>query len=440
MAASRFFLLFQPERLNGENFLVSTEIPGFFDTIIVGAGPAGLSCAAACNLTGRRTLVLDKMDSCGRKLLITGTGQCNVTHAGEIGDFLRHYGSHGRFLKPALYSWTNQDLCRFFEDRGVSLTIESSGKVFPVSRSSKDILNVLIRECKEKGIEIRCGEPVDRVEKIDTRFLVTSSEKRYCSHYLVIATGGKSYPKTGSTGDGYHLAASLGHSVIPPAPALTPIIIREFPLSDLAGITFHGMEFSIWRESKKVCTCRGDVLITHTGFSGPGILDNSRSMLPGDEIRLSLTGIAPDIVAWDLMRRMQGRGSEKISALLTVYPIPARVLVRILQVAGISPDLTCAHLTAEQRTRLVAALTNMRFTIEDLGDFSIAMVTRGGVALPEVDPKTMESRLVKNLFFAGEVLDIDGDTGGYNLQAAFSTGRLAGTSIQKACCLSDPTK
>ncbi len=362
---------------------------------------------------------------------MTGSGQCNLTHAGEIREFLRHYGSHGRFLKPALYSWTNRDLCGYFETRGVPLETEPGGKVFPKSRSSRDILNVLLRQCDESGVEIRCGEPVTRVEKKGDLFLVVTSRATRLADQLVVATGGKSFPGTGSSGDGYRIAAALGHTVVPQAPALTPVSIRNFPFAGLAGISFPDLSFSIWRGTKKVCACRGDVLITHTGLSGPGILDNSRSMLPGDGIRLSFTGdMNREKCSADLLKRIQANGSQRISALLLPYNLPLRIVARILTISGIDPDLSCAHLTAGQRNRLAESLTSLSLTIDDLGDFSVAMVTRGGVALSEVNHKTMESRLVKNLYFAGEVLDIDGDTGGYNLQAAFSTGRLAGTSTR----------
>lgn len=399
--------------------------------MILGGGPAGLFCALRCSIPGRRTLVLEKMASCGKKLLMTGSGQCNLTHDGDIGDFLRHYGPQGKFLKPALFAWTNRDLCSYFETRGIPLEIEEDGKVFPASRRSRDILGALLCNCQKAGVEIRCGEPVIRVTREDSLFTVETPHSGWSAPTIVIATGGATYPATGSAGDGYRFAASLGHTIIPPAPALTPVSILGFPFSDLAGISFPDMTFSVWRKGRKVIDCRGDVLITHTGLSGPGILDNSRSMLAGDEIRLSFIGaVSRDDCARQLIRRMQGRGSRTIASLLSGYKIPGRVLLRLLEVAGIDPHLSCAHLTTGDRTRLVTSLTALSLPVAALGDLSTAMVTRGGVALPEVNNKTMESRRSKNLFFAGEVLDIDGDTGGYNLQAAFSTGWLAGTSIR----------
>ncbi|HPD74768.1 MAG TPA: NAD(P)/FAD-dependent oxidoreductase [Methanoregulaceae archaeon] len=411
--------------------MVFVRDPGRSDTIIIGGGPAGLSCAIQCSLPGRRTLVLEKTEACGKKLLITGSGQCNLTHAGDIRDFPRHYGVNGKFLKPALSAWTNRDLCSFFATYGVPLETEADGKVFPRSRRSRDVLHVLLQACREKGTEIRCGEPVSSVNREKEVFRVDTSQGRYYSHHLVIATGGASYPATGSSGDGYRFAASLTHTLVPPAPALTPVYIDPFPLADLAGISFPGMVFTIWRENRKVAGCRGDVLITHTGLSGPGILDNSRSMLAGDEIRLSFVGgVPPDTCAREIVSGIPGQGFRNVASLLARYRIPSRVLDRLLELSGIDPHLSCAHLPAEKRKRIVASLTAFPLTISGLGDFTTAMVTRGGVALHDITARTMESRHMNNLFFAGEVLDIDGDTGGYNLQAAFSTGWLAGTSIR----------
>jgi len=412
--------------------LLSEKNPERFDTIIIGGGPAGLFTAIHAAAPLRRILVLEKKESCGKKLLISGSGKCNLTHDGEIGGFLCHYGLHGKFLKPALFAFTNRDLSAYFETCNVGLSTGKDGKVFPASLRARDILDALLRNCRATEIEIRCNESVIRVIKEDTVFIVETADATLCTACVVICTGGLSYPTTGSTGDGYRLAAALGHTIIAPAPALTTVSILNFPFFDLAGMSFPGMVFSIRRDGRKVIDCRGDVLITHTGLSGPGILDNSRFMAAGDEIRLSFTGTASgEDCARQLLKGIRGQGSRNVASLLTRYPVPGRMLPRLLQIAGIDPGLSCAHLTAGQRKRLVSCLTGFPLMIADLGDFSIAMVTRGGVSLPEVNNKTMESRRAKNLFFAGEVLDIDGDTGGYNLQAAFSTGWLAGTTIRK---------
>jgi hypothetical protein len=254
----------------------------------------------------------------------------------------------------------------------------------------------------------------------------------YRSLFLVIATGGMSYPATGSTGDGYRLAAGMGHGITEIGPALAPIRIKEFPFADLCGMSFSSMRFSVWRQGSKMFETTGDVLFTHQGLSGPGILDCSRSIRSGDVIRLSFIGSERrDEFARTFTKRIHAQGASRVKSMLSSYNIQARLVRKILDRAGIPSGCTCAHLSASLRSRLILYLSDFPLTVAAPGDFSVAMVTRGGVSLEEVNPKTMESRKVKNLFFAGEVLDIDGDTGGYNLQAAFSTGMLAAQSIIK---------
>jgi len=404
-----------------------------YDAAIIGAGPAGLFCAACAAATGARVLLLEKNADPGAKLLISGSGQCNITHTGEIRDFPSHYGGHGKFLKPAFLSFTNENLKDFFRERGLPVTGDENGKLFPATRQSADVLNVLLRECRKNNVDLRCGEPVTGVMRKPGEFLLTTPSAAYRSTALVIATGGASYQKTGSTGDGYRFAGSLGQPVTAIAPALTPLLIRPFPFAALMGISFENARFSVWRAERKIADYRGDVLFTHLGLSGPGILDASRDILPGDVVRLSFAGaMTREEFAADLSRRVQGNRSWQVGTILAGYPIPERLNRKLLALSEIPDDLKCDHFSAAQRSRLVANCTEFPLAVEALGTFSVAMATRGGVALDGVNPKTMESKLVPGLYFAGEVLDIDGDTGGYNLQAAFSTGFLAAKSIVKS--------
>ena len=403
-----------------------------FDITVIGAGPAGLFCAIHASAPGRRVLLLEKMDGPGKKLLLSGTGQCNITHTGEMRDFLSHYGEHGKWLKPALFSFTNKALLAFFEERGLPMQAEENGKVFPKSRQSADVLAILLTECKAKGVEIRCSEPVTGIIRHVEGFEISISRATYRSTVIVITTGGASYPKTGSTGDGYHFCESLGQPVTETAPALTPLLIRNFPFAALAGISFEQMPFTVWRAGKKVGEHKGDVLFTHLGVSGPGILDASRNILPHDLIKLSFVGaMKREEFTADLARRVQENRTWQVSTILAAYPIPERLNRKLLKISDIPDDLKCNHFSAEQRTRLVTNCTEFPLTVTAPGGFAVAMVTRGGVALNGVNLKTMESKIVPKLYFAGEVLDIDGDTGGYNLQAAFSTGYLAAEGIRK---------
>lgn len=403
-----------------------------YDVLVIGAGPAGLFCAIHAAWPGYRVLLLEKNPDPGAKLLLSGSGQCNISHDGEIRDFLSHYGDHGKQVKPALFGFTNRDLIEFFRKRGLAMMTEENGKVFPETRRSADVLALLIKECKERGVDLHCGEPVTSVTRTSDGFEITTPTMLYRSTVLVIATGGASYPKSGSTGDGYRFVATLGQTVTEIAPALTPLLIRNYPFAALSGISFERMQFSVWRAGKKIADHTGDVLFTHLGLSGPGILDASREIRAEDVIRLSFVGnLKREEFTADLSRRIQEARVWQIGTILAAYPIPERLNRKLLALSGIPEDLKGNHFSAEQRSRLITNCTEFPLTVTAPGGFSVAMVTRGGVALDSVNPKTMESTLIPNLYFAGEVLDIDGDTGGYNLQAAFSTGFLAGRSIRK---------
>ncbi len=403
-----------------------------YDTIVIGAGPAGLFCAIHAALPGRRILLLEKNLCPGNKLLLAGSGQCNVTHTGDIQDFLTHYGDHGKFLKPALFSFPNQAIIAFFAAHGLGADTDANGKIFPVTRKSADVLALLVKECRQRGVDLHCAEPAACVTRTTEGFGISTPKVTYHSPVLVITTGGASYPKTGSTGDGFRFAASLGQPVTDIAPALTPLKIQAFPFAALSGISFERLHFSVWRAGKKIADYRGDVLFTHLGVSGPGILDASRDIQPGDIVRLSFVGnMSREKFAADLTQRAEENRTWQLATLLAAYPIPERLNRKLLELSGIPVDLTCAHFSSAQRSKLIANCTDFALTVSAPGDFSVAMVTRGGVALEHMNPKTMESKIVPDLYFAGEVLDIDGDTGGYNIQAAFSTGYLAAVSIRK---------
>lgn len=402
------------------------------DVAVTGAGPAGLFCAIHAAAGGYRVLLLEKNARPGAKLLLAGSGQCNLTHDGDIRSFVSRYGDHGTFVKPALMSFTNIALMDFFRSRGLALEAEPDGKVFPESRRSADVLAVLLAECEKQGVVIRCSEPVTGITREGSAFVVSTGKGTYHAETVVITTGGASYPQCGTTGDGYRLAATLGQPVTKTAPALTPLAIRPFPFSGLAGISFEAMRFSLWRDGKKIRDCTGDVLFTHTGLSGPGILDASRWIRPGDVVKLSFAGtMRRGEFAADLAKRAAENPPWQVSTILAKYPVPERLNRRLLQLSGIAEGQKCAHFSAAQRSALVANCTEFPVTVAALGDYPVAMVTRGGIALDAVNPKTMESKIVSGLFFAGEVLDIDGDTGGYNLQAAFSTGYMAAQGIRK---------
>jgi hypothetical protein len=401
-----------------------------YSLVIIGGGPAGLFCALRAAGNGRKILIVEKKPRPGRKLLLSGSGQCNITHAGDIESFLSHYGDNGRFLKPALMNFQNRDIISFFTDRGLPLMTEPGGKVFPLSRKASGILDILVKECTAAQAEIRCGDPVLEVSINKGAFQVRMDRGICRADHVVVATGGITYPVTGSTGDGFHIARSLGHSVTDAGPALTAVHIQNYSFSDLAGISFTDVAISLARAGQKTRRHTGDLLLTHSGLSGPGILDFSRFIRPGDTLKISfLPGVDNQKVKEALLDRIAAAGNAKVRSVLTAYNLPERLVNTLLTLAGIGLDLTGAHLSRKDRSALIELLTGCPFVVDRLGGIHEAMVTRGGVSLAEINPKTMESRLIPGLFFVGEVLDIDGDTGGYNLQAAFSTAALAAKTI-----------
>jgi len=401
-----------------------------YSLIVIGGGPAGLFCALRAAGNGRKILLLEKKPSVGRKILMTGSGQCNITHDGDIRSFLSHYGDNGRFLKPSLMNFQNRDLISFFTERELPVVTESGGKVFPVSRKAVNILDILVKECSAGKVEIRCGDRVLDVSSREGEFQIRTGRETFRADHVVIATGGITYPVSGSTGDGLSFARSLGHRVTEVGPALTTVSIQDYPFSDLSGVSFGDVIISLIQAGRKVRQHTGDLLFTHTGLSGPGILDFSRFIRPGDTLRISfLPGIDYPKAKEILMARINAAGNRQVKKILAVYDLPDRFVRKLLDLAGIQQDQTGAHLSREARSALMDLLTGCPFIVSRLGGIHEAMVTRGGVSLDEINPKTMESRLVPGLFFVGEVLDIDGDTGGYNLQAAFSTGALAAKRI-----------
>lgn len=398
------------------------------DLIVVGAGPAGLFMALNAGSTGKSLLILEKNTTPGKKLLLSGSGQCNLTHTGHIQDFFSHYGNQGDFLKPALLAFDNQALMQFFELSGVRLTENPQGKVFPASGNARDILNCLLEHVvNQKNVQLRLKEPVQKIVFLPGAYpyQVFSDQGIYLSKALAIAAGGSSYPSTGSTGDGYRLAAALGHVIVSPAPALTPVYVQNYPFGSLSGISFPRLNLTLFRKGKKIASHTGAVLLTHQCFSGPGILDFSRFIEKDDELVLSFIPHSPEDFEKDLLKNTQAQGKKLLKTLLLNYDLPERFILKILELTSITKDTLLSQLTKIQRKALAQNLTQSRFMVERLGEWSMAMTTRGGVSLGEINRKTMQSKILNGLYILGETLDIDGDTGGYNLQAAFSTARAA---------------
>ena len=401
--------------------LRSTEV------LIIGAGPSGLFTAIHCN--GCKVIVLEKNASAGKKLLISGTGRCNLTHDCKLSNFFDHYGENQRFMKTALHSFTNTHLIRFFNDHGLETVVDKNGKVFPASQKAQDVLHVLTETCSTNKVNIAFNQRAESVQKTDTGFEVKTNSGIFNCKYLVITTGGMSYPSTGSTGDGYHLAKQLGHSIIPPKPSLSPVFIRDYNMASISGVSVQSKTIYLYRGEKKIAEHSGDIGFTHKGLSGPGILDFSRQILSGDVLKVNFISMKADNFRNELISDSATTGKTAIQTYLKKFDLPKSLVLLILQSIIIQPEIRLGDITKLQRNNLVTAFCEYMFKVEKVGGFNMAMVTAGGLNLDEVNTKTMESKLVPGLYFAGEILDIDGDTGGYNLQAAFSTGYLAGKVI-----------
>ena len=404
-------------------------IPLPYNVAIIGGGPAGLACAVGAGKRHLSVLLVEKNPQPGRKLLISGTGQCNLTHTGPIENFLDHYGSRekGRFVKPALYHFTNDALCDCLRENGVHLEETAIGKVFPASRRAGEILDLFLSLCERYGVTIQTNSPVEFVEKTNDLFTIRTRQSVFAARNLVIATGGCSYPATGSTGDGWRLAASLGHTIVPPRPGLTPVYFDNHHFAECSGVSVDNVGIQLGNTKH---TTRGSVLFTHKGISGPGILDFSRNMNLGDKLLFNWLGnTKANTLGGVLLETFVEHGRKSVKNALRFTGLPERLLVALLKATAISPETPTSEITREVRGKIVAMLTNFEMEIVSLGGFNEAMVSIGGVLLREMDRNSMESRLVKQLYFCGEVLDIDGDTGGYNIQFAISSGFLVADKI-----------
>lgn len=401
-----------------------------YDVIVIGAGPAGLFSALSIN--NKKILILEKNSKPGKKLLISGAGQCNFTNYCSLDEFFNKFGNKGSFLKPALYNFSNKDSIKFFEMLGVDCEVREDNKVFPKSYKANDILNALIDKCIQNKVEIKYNSIINDIEyDIDKElFRIKTSDVLYVCDYLIIATGGKSYPQTGSTGDGYIFAQKLGHNVVALSPALTPVYVEDYKFKDLSGISLKQISISLWRHNKKINSFKGDMLFTHKNISGPVIINNSRYIEVGDVLRLNFTDFsnAEDFKQF-FEQRILSSGNLNVKTVIRELNIPKRLIDIILNLSDIDQNKICSELNKNSRKKLIEFLSSFPLRVTELGDFNVAMVTKGGVSTKEINPKSMESKIIKNLYFIGEVIDIDGDTGGFNIQAAFSMGKLAGQNI-----------
>ncbi|MFH1755283.1 MAG: NAD(P)/FAD-dependent oxidoreductase [Candidatus Latescibacterota bacterium] len=410
------------------------------DVIVIGGGASGMLAAGCAAENGARVLLLERNKRLGNKLRITGKGRCNLTNTCETAEFIEGYGRNGKFLYRALREFSNQDLVRFFNQQGVDTKEERGGRIFPVSDKAVDVVNALERYMSKHNVTVKLNSRVGRIElnresNAVTGVALKNRAKIIESGKIILATGGLSYPGTGSTGDGYAMAKQLGHSVVPLQPALVPFeTVEKFP-KDLQGLSLENVEVTVLCDSRKITTEFGDMLFTHFGVSGPIILrlsgriveclDNKKAVILSINLKPALD---EGKITNRFLREFSGSGKKSLKTIIKGM-LPRALVPVFIEASAIPGDKRCNQITGDERKALVRLMMDFRVTVKRARSYAEAIITRGGIDLKEIDPRTMESTKVKGLYFCGEIIDIDGITGGYNLQAAFSTGYLAAISM-----------
>ena len=401
--------------------------------IVVGGGAAGMMAAVTAARKGKNVLLLEKNEKLGKKLFITGKGRCNITNSAEIDELFSAVVSNPKFLYSSFYSLTNDQVIEFFEELGVKTKVERGGRVFPESDHSSDVIRALEQELKRLGAEIRLRTEVKEIlaEGGRAKGVRLSSGKKLNADAVIIATGGLSYPSTGSTGDGYRFARECGHKVTELSPALVPMEVEEWYAKELMGLSLRNIEIKITDGKKKLYEEFGEMLFTHYGVTGPVIL--SASSIVGKKLKehpLTLhIDLKPALTEEQLDKRVlrefeANHNRQFKNAADSLFP--AKLKPVIVELSGIPEEKKVNEVTKEERLRFVRMIKDFSMTLTAMRGYNEAIITKGGVSVKEIDPGTMESKLVNRLYFAGEVLDLDAVTGGYNLQIAWSTGYLAG--------------
>ena len=406
------------------------------DVIVIGAGPSGMMAALTAASEGASVLLLEKKEILGKKLLLTGHGRCNITNIRIMDNFRETYHENARFLTSALHAFSPEDVRGFFAALGVPTHEEDAGRIFPDTEKAVTVRDSLATALSRKGVEIVTEAPVKSIgsDPQSNLWYVTTEKDRYLTRSVIIATGGKSFTHTGSEGDGYELAKKSGHSVTELTPALAPLFLSGLP--DMAGITLPDVGTSLTVEGKKPVKAKGDLLFTHQGVSGPAAMSLSRKLppetgvYPKGKVRFSID-MLPDLreedVAASLLSAMNENPNRHMKRILCeTFHLQEKAAVLVLDRSGVTEDPVANQVTKEVRKKIAESVKNSAFDVEKCTPLDMAYVTCGGVSVQEIDPKTMGSKIREGLFFAGEVMDVDGVSGGYNLQCAWATGRAAG--------------
>ncbi len=401
-------------------------------TIIIGAGPAGMMAAISAAGYGDEVVLLEKNEKTGKKLFITGKGRCNVTNACTRDEFFENIVSNPKFLYSAFSQFNNEDLMKLIEDNGTPLKTERGNRVFPVSDHSSDIIKALNNALKDYGVNVRLNTSVKEIIIKDQTAVgvLTDDGERIAADRVIVATGGVSYKSTGSTGDGLHWAGESGHRISSIKPALVPLETRERWPGELSGLSLKNVTLSLLIKDKLKYKEMGEMLFTHFGISGPLVLTASSILASSDEKDIKVLidlkpALSDDEFDARLIRELKEGNKKDLKNILgNLYPI--KLGLKICELAEVDIYKKCNEITKEERKRLLDLTKRLPLTIKGTRDFDEAIITHGGISVKDINPKTMESKVIKGLFFAGEVIDVDAFTGGFNLQIAFSTGYLAG--------------
>lgn len=401
-----------------------------YDIIIIGGGPAGMMAAYAAQTQNKRVLLLEKNEKLGKKLYITGKGRCNITSSLDISDFFENIPRNSNFMYSSLYGFTNYDLIEYFNSHNLPTKEERGSRIFPVSDKSSDVISTMTKSLNNVVVEL--NSRVSKIEKIKNEFHVNTGTEKYISDKLIIATGGLSYPTTGSTGDGYKFAKGFGHEIIDTKSSLSPILTKDEGLDLVTGITVKNATIKVYIDGKKKKEEFGDFLFTHRGISGPVIITLSDFITDYDSKRVKIycnfKPAIPDVeLEKRLLKEIDENPKKDLISLLSLY-FPKNIATFLLRNSQLNEQMKVHEITKTIRTEIKELITNYEFKFESVDDIKYAIITKGGVSTDELNPSTLESKLIEGLYFCGEIIDVNGYTGGFNLQIAFSTGHLAGLS------------
>lgn len=410
-----------------------------YDVIVVGGGAAGMMAAIAAAKEGAKTALLEKNEKLGKKIYITGKGRCNLTNACETEEFFSAVNTNAKFMYSSLYTLTNFQTIELFQEWGLSTKVERGNRVFPVSDKSSDVIQCLGKECKRSGVDIHLNTPCQQIlYDHETACAVRTADELWQADSIILATGGLSYPSTGSTGDGIRFAKKSGHRIVSCRPALVPMNVKESDAMQMQGLSMKNVEMSFYVEkengkTQKIYRDFGEMMFAHFGITGPIVLSASHEVgkrLENDKIYAILDckpALSEEKLDKRLVRDFEESPNTSLKNCLGKL-LPKSMIPVVLKRTSLNGGAAVNQIAKTERHRLVSEIKGMRFTIPSLRDWKEAIITSGGVSVKDIDPSTMESKKIKNLYFAGEMIDVDAMTGGYNLQIAWSTGYLAGRS------------